>query len=128
MKLTVNVQVEITKDIVCEILECAFSGMSYWAEGMYVKDNGDFIEDKNKSYYTSERYAEILWNNGILEVTDLYDANKKYELNLSNLCNGIKIILEKYNHLADINALEEVDSQGAECIIQCALFGDIIYG
>lgn len=126
MKLTVNIEVEITKDTVLSIIEGAFYGMNYWAEGMYIKNWGKVVKEETEDLCSSELYTEILLNEGSLRVVDLDD--EEHELNASKLCNGIKTVLEKYSHLADMSNLEMIDSQGAECIIQCALFGDIIYG
>ena len=126
MKLTINIEVEITKEIVENIIGNAFYGMNYWAEGMYIKNWGEVVKEETEDLCSSELYTEILCNGGSLRVVDLDD--EEYELNASKLCNGIKTVLRKYSHLADMSNLEEVDSQGAECIIQCALYGDIIYG
>lgn len=134
MKIIVKTEVEITESLITTIMEGAFYGMTYWAESMTVKNNGDFIEEKDRKYYSSERYAKILLNNGSLKVTLLpgLESSKSpkssYILNISKLAKGIKIVLEKYNHLLNISNIEDVDSMAGECIIQCALFGDIIYG
>lgn len=126
MKLTINIEVEITKDIISNIIEGAFYGMSYWAKGMYIKDWGKVTKEETKELLSSDLYTEILLNEGTLMVIDL--DGKKHELNISKLCSGIKTLLKKYSHIVDIPNLNDVDSQGAECIVQCSLFGDIIYG
>lgn len=126
MKLTINIEVEITKEIVENIIGNAFYGMNYWAEGMYIKNWGEVVKEETEDLCSSELYTEILLSEGSLKVIDLDE--EEHELNISKLCDGIKMVLRKYSHLADMSDLEMIDSQGAECIIQCALYGDIIYG
>lgn len=53
---------------------------------------------------------------------------KTYELSLDKLKTGLQILADKYPfHFSDI-LQEEGDATTGDVLVQCALFGDIVYG
>lgn len=51
-----------------------------------------------------------------------------YELSLDKLKSGLQVLAEKYpHHFKDI-ITEDGDATTGDVLVQCALFGDIVYG
>lgn len=67
--------------------------------------------------------AEILESGGKLTVYDRED-DKDHELTLEKLLNGWKKYAEDHN----ADDFDEYDGISADCIMQYAIFGDVIYG
>ena len=42
--------------------------------------------------------------------------------------NGMEVFLGKYEKIADRIITEESDAIDGDCLLQCAMFGDVIYG
>ena len=67
--------------------------------------------------------AEILESGGKLTVYDRED-DKDHELTLEKLLNGWKKYAEDHN----ADDFDEYDGVSADCIMQYAIFGEVIYG
>lgn len=67
--------------------------------------------------------AEILESGGKLTVYDRED-DKDHELTMEKLLNGWKKYVEDYN----ADDFDEYDGVSADCIMQYAIFGEVIYG
>ena len=52
-------------------------------------------------------------------------GGKKGKITIDDLAQGYQIICTQYRHLSD---LENQDSISSDAILQCAVFGEIIYG
>lgn len=62
------------------------------------------------------------------EFTDVEDKNRKHKLSIDKLKRGLLVLREKYpRHFADI-ITESGDAETGDALVQCALFGDIVYG
>ena len=59
-----------------------------------------------------------------LDIHD-YESGMDYQLNLSDILNGIDIYL---NLELGVDFHDDMDGVMADCIIQCACFGEVIYG
>ena len=116
---TITVTAEDIDDIMCCALE---GGITYWCGK--AKVTGAYLGD-----YASEQIAR----GGTLLLFDAED-DEIYELNIDKLLNGIKIAYENqfFSEYEWCNGKEldccNVDAMVADCIVQCALFGDVIYG
>jgi hypothetical protein len=119
---TVNIPKEITaRDIETIIVNGFEGGIGYWA-GL----KKDELWDDKPSGVPSSMWATKL----ILEDKEviLYDRENPEEwaaLTLEKLINGIQLNYNRRNWDCDI---ENGDATTYDCIIQYALFGDIVYG
>lgn len=101
-------------DIMCTALE---GGISYWVASALPKDTD----------YKGKDYAhEVISAGGILVIKE--DTGEEYELDREKLLKGIELYLDYagYDTKDKINT-GDIDADGADCIIQFALFGEITY-
>lgn len=101
------------------------SGIGYWA--MLHNDTEEF-----KKYYKttdlamSEIVAEILFKDGSVKITDIEeDEEPKYDLTLERVLIGIQKNEKERPWDCD---LDNYDAITADCIIQYAIFDDVIFG
>ena len=86
-----------------------------------------------------EVLTEILYNDGALSVIDIEEPDNVYVLTLEKLIKGINMAIDQQycydrtwwsvNNNAEIELYDdEMDGEVCDCIIQLAVFGDVIYG
>lgn len=86
-----------------------------------------------------EVLTEILYNEGALYVADVEEPDDMYVLTLDKLVKGINMAIDQQywyyrtwwgvNNNAEIELYDdEMDGEVCDCIIQLALFGDVIFG
>lgn len=90
-----------------------------------------------------EVLTEILYNEGSLSVIDAEEPDTVYTLTLDGLIRGINMAIDQqycYDRTwwdvdrdanGDVNIVlydDEMDGEVCDCIIQLALFGDVIFG
>lgn len=103
-----------------DIMDAALAGgIFYWCEAVEV--DGEYLGE-----YASEQISR----GGTLILYDS-EENKTYTLNKEKFIEGMKKYIESYgvfiNRGMNINTCD-IDSEAADCIIQYALFGDVIFG
>lgn len=116
---SVKVTAEDIDDIMCSALE---GGINYWCCKAEVV--GDYLGE-----YASEQISR----GGTLKLHDA-EEDEVYELTLEKFLNGIELAIQ-HNYFTEYswcNGTEldtcQVDAEVADCIIQLALFDDVIYG
>lgn len=86
-----------------------------------------------------EVLTEILYNEGVLYVIDVEEPDDVYALTLEKLVKGINMAIDQQycydrtwwgvNNNAEIELYDdEMDGEVCDCIIQLALFDDVIFG
>lgn len=123
VSMIVQIQVQLTEEDVDDIMVGSLEGgcTQYWCNRVDVKGIP-------KQEYASQEIAR----GGTLLFHDR-EGEKTYDLDLEKFLNGFKSWVEKgydkYNAVspAEIDCCN-IDAEGADGIVQCALFGDIIYG
>lgn len=81
-------------------------------------------EGMTRNEITLEKvFAKCLKENFEVKIIDLEDNEKEHYLTLEKIDQGFEIVSKKYPHL-----LANEDFSSADAILQCAIFGDIIYG
>ena len=116
---TIAVTAEDIDDIMCAALE---GGITYWCNK--AKVTGAYLGD-----YASEQISR----GGTLLLFDAEDG-EVYELTCEKLLKGIKLAYEQqyFVEYEWCNGKEldccNVDAEVADCIVQLALFDDVIYG
>lgn len=128
MKITINETINLTEEIVSNILASTFTAISYWAEGMYPKDYGTLKKEDVEKLNSDESYAKILLAGGTLEIRDLEGDFEDTTLNLVKLAIGIEKATSKYPHCVDVDNIDMSDDTGCDIIIQLAVFNEIVYG
>lgn len=123
LHLEVKVAVELTRenidDIMCGALE---GGITHWCSG------ADVVEDDYYGEYASEQISR----GGSLRLYDS-EEDKTYILDLAKFISGFKIWFSKgYDVYGAVKSGEidccNIDAEVADAIVQCAVFGDIVYG
>ena len=118
---------EVKSQVTAEQLECIVvdgfeSGITYWA-GL---DNTAEIWDKKPKDMPIAQYVfQLLINGETIKLYDIENEDDEWELDLEQLLNGISLNSIHRQHDCD---LENMDSITCDCIIQYALFKDVIYG
>ena len=123
--MKVTVEVEVTKEFCSDVLIIASEGgLNYWAERVRVTDDADdqlresisFIREDDESY-PAERFT--------VNHEDVVRGIQK-------LLNGevhVNAAIREYIHRGVItNDAGNIDSDAADCIVQAAAFGDVVYG
>lgn len=119
-----------TGDVVDYVLACEAGGFDYWGE--LCDDEKDYeaarnrLQEREKGEFKpcyEDVLAEILESGGKLTVYDR-EEDKDHELTMEKLLDGWKKYIEAYNAYD----FDEYDGVSADCIMQYAIFGDVIYG
>lgn len=119
MKNTISVRSHISLEKIEDLLYSADRGTDYWNEG-------------HRSLGFERNVKHILANpkDGI-KIEDIEggdgDNPKIHFLSLPKIKKGLTILAKKYpHHLCDI-LNDETDMITADVLVQCSIFGDIIY-
>ena len=133
MEHTFKIEKELkitTENIVDYVLCCEAGGFDYWGE--LCSDDKDYeaarerLQKKNEADFKpcyEDVLAEILEHGGKLTVYDR-EEDKDHDLTMEKLLNGWKKYIEEYNTYD----FDEYDAISADCILQHAIFGEVIYG
>lgn len=129
---TANGIIKVTEDniedIMCTALE---GGINYWA--YYNRNDREYlsyIESGDEPF--SELCTKILLDGGWVWLIDSY-KDTYYSLTIDKLMTGIQRWIDcGYDMYGAVDGDEldcgSIDSECADCIIQLALFGEIVYG
>lgn len=109
---TVHTTQQVTQDQIDDVLADAFEhGISYWCDAVEVFD--DSVQEGEYGYI-----SEALTRNCSLRLHDT-EEDKWVYLSLQSL-------LEAFGKL-QFN-FDDYDAQDADCVVQKAVFGEVIYG
>ena len=117
---TVAIPMNITEEDIMYIITGAFEGGCSW---MGLK-RGDQFKAKPKSEPVSTWATKILLEGGALNLYDNEDPDEKFALTLPKLLAGIEMNAEKRPEHADF---DDMDADDYDCIMQYALFGELVY-
>lgn len=120
-----KIEIKVTEDDIADILAIAFEGgITYWCESVSC--------DNDESDY--RYYSEIGAYTDTPLIISVIDEVDTHQLTKDKLLNGIKLAYEAGCHVdymwvknGKIDVIN-VDSEVADCIVQFAIFEDIIYG
>lgn len=123
------VKVYDTDDLVnilsCITVDCPWCREIDYEADCYA-DAKQRLKDKgNNDICYEEVLVEILEGGESIYFIDAEDSDEVYELTLKKLLNGIKLNAE---NRPDDSSIEDGDGETMDCIIQYALFGDVIFG
>ena len=119
--ITKKITEEEIRDLIIDGIE---NGTTYWA--FIHNDTPEFEKCYGKDLCTSEAIAEIILNGGNVIITDLEgDEEPKYHLTLERLLKGIEMNAKERPWDSD---LENYDSITSDCILQYALYDELMFG
>lgn len=130
MKHRIEIAKEYDSDDLVDLLATAMCGCSYWCSELDYDDNeykearAKLIKNGNNEPCYEDILVEMLESGKSLYWVDCED-NTSNELTLEKLLNGIRLNAENRPHDCD---LESGDAETMDCIIQYALFDDVIFG
>ena len=125
--------------LVCDAFD---GGISYWAgldntTPAYLKAKQELIDAGRKNICYEDILTQMLLDGENITLYDVEDETEEYHLNLGKLASGLAqfLIVDEdnedrfYDYRGDFEAIiEDLDSSDADCIVQYALFDDIIFG
>ena len=116
---------EDISDLIVTALE---GGINYWCRKAKKKTDtegnwfGVAPEDQDKIEYASD----LISYGGTLILFDA-ESTDKWELTLENVLKGIQMHCEKRN-IAPAGLMDNYDAGDADCIVQYAIFNELIFG
>ena len=122
-KFTVRPEIEVNltqqdiDDIMVSALEC---GINYWCR------EAEVVEEKRCGDWGHEQIAR----GGSLILHDA-ESPDKWELTLEKFLNGVKLYFEDGCHVkVEDNRIDtgDMDANDADCIVQFAIFGEVVFG
>ena len=116
--INVEMSVTITMQDIDDILTTAFEGgINYWCSEVRV--DGDYLGE-----YASEQISR----HGGLYLTDSEDE-QVYYLEINSFLNGLKLYLKDHPELIEYGRIDtcNVDANVADCIVQLAIFKEVVY-
>lgn len=122
--LTLDIPLQALADTLCSGLE---GGSGYWAR------IADYTKPSEMSFRIDEgevfRHIDYPMNEGgAITLLDMEDDRKSYRLDLPALKRGAAIMAVKYpRHFSDM-VNEGGDAITGDVLIQCAVFGELVYG
>ena len=121
-KFTVRPQIEVnlTQQDIDDIMVTALGGgINYWCR-----------EAEVVGKYLGEYASDQISRGGSLILHDS-ESNDKWELTLEKFLNGVKLYFEDGCHVqVEDNCIDtfDIDAGDADCIVQFALFGKVVFG
>lgn len=115
-EIEVELSTEDIDDIMCAALE---GGICYWCGRAEVVGN-----------YLGEYASEQIARGGSLLLHDAESADA-WELNREKFLNGMKLYFEQGCHVrVEDNHIDtcDIDADDADCIVQLAIFGEVMFG
>lgn len=133
VKVTAKIEIEIrlTEEDISDIVVTALEGgIGYWAR---LDNSGVRWKEAPKEEAVSETASRLLMQGEAISLID-EEEGETYDLTLEKLVNGFKLFVEKgldfYNAVSSDGEIDtcNIDAERADCIVQLAVFGDVIYG
>jgi hypothetical protein len=127
----VDATIKLTEEDITDIMVTALEGgIGYWA---CLDNTTPEFEDAPKGEAISETAARILIEGSEIVLIDEEDDYAKYGLTLNKLLAGVKrYVDEGYDQYGafspDGNDLGNLDAEGADAVIQLAVFKELVYG
>jgi hypothetical protein len=123
---------ELTRERISDILTDAFEGGSnswYWIDSFIEPTSWDFTSDSPPSPGRHWRQDYPLNYCGALIMSSTLEPDlAPIRLDIESVVRGLAVLKEKYPHHFDDIVEEHDDAITADAFLQCALFGEIVYG
>lgn len=117
------IEKSLTENDIENIVVTGFEGgIGYWS---VIDNTGFYWDSKPNDEPVSTWATKILLDGGSVKLLDVDDESEKWLLTLDKLIEGFRL---NYINRPHDNDIEEGDATTADCIIQYALFGEVVYG
>lgn len=118
-KIYPEISIDISQQDIDDIMVCALEGgISYWCSKVEVV--GEYLCE----------YSGQISRGGKLILHDS-ESDDRWTLTRADFLNGLKRYIESGGHIIfDEGCIDtsKIDAYDADCIVQLALFGDIVFG
>lgn len=121
MKITSTVS-DITREDIVDILADATYTTAYWCCALHY-DTDEYKKLRQEGDSFEDVIAKMLMHGNSIYFED-NEEEENYELTFNSLKKGIEIAIDN-GYVKDI---DNIDGEEADCIIQCALFNDVVFG
>ena len=115
-----QIEVNLTQQDIDDIMVAALEGgINYWCR-----------EAEVVGKYLGEYASDQISRGGSLILHDA-ESSDKWELTLEKFLNGVKLYFEDGCHVqVEDNCIDagDIDASDADCIVQFALFGKVVFG
>ena len=107
-------------DVICAGIE---GGIQYWADIMNVT-----APEKVTFPEATKLLTACMNKGGVVHIADVEDESEQWELTYEKLKAGLEVMKTKYPwHYKNITS-DNADAETGDVLIQCALFGEIVFG
>lgn len=114
---------ENIKDILCSCIE---GGSNYWCQIQNCGEQWEEVENELPEDSTIEDCIMALWHKGyILHVIDV-EEYAAYEISFYDFISAIQSVID--DGIWNGNDVCDIDGEVGDCIMQYAVFGEVIYG
>ena len=124
IKMTIEISDEMIENLLCSAFE---GGSTYWAENVSCEDRGDM---KKVGGYKSEYLTRTKKKNAVMYIHD-GTTGKSHSITKKSIIDALqKMDNPKYKHTRALKEIiaERYDAGHADCVLQMACFGEVIYG
>lgn len=135
IKTEIEINLDTIGHIICNGIEGGVYGIAGWAS---IEDYRNEIEHVGTPLYdskewpaaTTPNYITYALSEGCTVVLrdNESDRPRLVRLNLANIERGLKVMAKKYRRHFDNIVNDNADAITGDVLIQCAVFGDLIYG
>ena len=130
LALKVNIPVSITHNQIAGLLCTAFEGGSgYWAnvDLAYTPTDAEMKDEATYGDWTGFPPYMVNHPDFKLTLTDC-EEEETYTITLETLKKGLKVMARKYSRHFDNFINENDDADTGDVFLQCAVFGEVVYG
>jgi len=122
IKLKFESESEINSEEINDLMVAALEGgINYWCRKAVI----DYVPVEHRDIV---QYAsDVIGYDGSLILYDA-ESDDKYLLNQEKFLEGVKMAIEHFDYSSFEDLLDNHDAETADCIVQFALFGEIVYG
>lgn len=122
-----NKRIGLTEEDISDILcACIEGGSNYWCQIQNYGKEWDSVEKTLPKGHTIEDHIMALWQHGYsLSVLDM-EEDEIYDVSFEDFIQGIQCVIDDGTWETD--DICDVDGCVGDCIMQYAVFGEVIYG
>lgn len=134
MEHTIQATTKVTTDDIVQLFSCESDGFDYWASvDCEMVDYRRAKEDLERIYAEKGSSATIFYEDVLAHMLEIgmsvtineFEEDNHYELTLERLLRGFQLNYVNRPYDSDIS---EGDATTADCILQYAIFDDVVYG
>ena len=124
----INRRLEISDELIENVLAEAFmGGIVYWADNISCEDREDMLKVGG---WKHEYLTKTKKKNAVMYIHD-GETEKKHAITKKSIIDALqKMDNPKYKHTRALKEIiaETYDAGDADCVLQMACFGEVIYG